>query len=125
MNKLEQFWQSRTPAARLATGYALIIMVLSLTFSLALYHLSAGQLSESLRHQYLRYRALPGFSRIALPNPVQYQTELALGEDRLTLELVYFNLIILVVASDISYWLARRTLRPIEEALEAQSRFAA
>ncbi|HUD20959.1 MAG TPA: ATP-binding protein, partial [Candidatus Saccharimonadales bacterium] len=44
---------------------------------------------------------------------------------RLRLNLLYFNLFILLLSAGLSYWLARRTLQPIEEMIEAQNRFTA
>jgi signal transduction histidine kinase len=43
----------------------------------------------------------------------------------LQLNLLYFNLLILLLSSGASYFLARMTLRPIEEMVEAQNRFTA
>ena len=74
-----------------------------------------------------------------LPYLQQYQIDNDLGQSilgfeihqeslslhRLQLQLILVNLIILVAAGGASYWLARRSLKPIEEALEAQSRFTA
>jgi signal transduction histidine kinase len=45
--------------------------------------------------------------------------------DRLNQEFIIINLISLAVAGCLSYWFAGRTLKPIEEAHEAQARFAA
>ena len=45
--------------------------------------------------------------------------------ERIRLGIIYFNLAIFVAGGLASYLLALRTLRPIEEALEAQSRFTA
>ena len=128
MNRLRRLGSLLSPAARLATAYVAIIMVISISFSAALYHLSADQLSESLHHQYLRYRPF-FYSRLLTPPgqpvPMHLQDELDSGTGHLEIELVYFNLVILLLASSASYLLAKRTLRPIEDALEAQSRFTA
>ena len=52
-------------------------------------------------------------------------TRLSEAEDRLQTSLILFNLVVLGAGATISYFAARRTIRPIEEALEAQSRFTA
>lgn len=52
------------------------------------------------------------------------QRQEALVRDRLNRELVIINLVALVLGGILSYWFAGRTLRPIEEAHEAQARFA-
>ncbi len=116
-----RFWDSRSPALRLTLAYAAIIMVISVCFSVSLYRVSADQLKQGLRNQYLHYRSYGGF--VVPPSVSSYDDELRDGTQRLALELVYFNLIILIVGTGLSYWLAKRTVRPIEEALEAQSRF--
>jgi signal transduction histidine kinase len=41
------------------------------------------------------------------------------------MNLIYFNLLILFLSSVLSYFLAKRTLRPIEEMVDAQNRFIA
>src|SRR4051812_19569457 len=106
-------------------------MAISLLFTMALFRLSSAQLEQSLRHEYLRIRPIIGVnpgtdgSSISLaPDVSQYQTELDEGRKNLALELVYFNLVILTLSSLASYQLARRTLRPIEDALESQTRFS-
>jgi signal transduction histidine kinase len=38
---------------------------------------------------------------------------------------VYFNVFVLIAGTGLSYWLAKRTIRPIQQALEAQTRFTA
>jgi len=56
------------------------------------------------------------------PNsPLSIQSNQAAGQ--MILSLFYINLVILVAGGLGSYFLARRTLRPIEESHEAQSRF--
>ena len=56
------------------------------------------------------------------PNsPLSVQSNQAAGQ--MIVSLLYINLVILVAGGLGSYFLARRTLRPIEEAHEAQSRF--
>lgn len=127
MRRISHLWIDRSPAAKLAAAYVAIIMVISLCFSVVLYHISASQLQRSLRREYLSYR--PFFYNELTPSdsppPMRVQDELDTGTARLEIQLLYFNVVILVLASVASYWLAKRTLRPIEESLEAQSRFTA
>jgi signal transduction histidine kinase len=47
------------------------------------------------------------------------------GQSHLIMQLFYTNLVILLLGGGISYFLARMTLKPIEEAHEAQARFTA
>jgi signal transduction histidine kinase len=115
-----------SPAVRLTAAYAVIIMAVSLFFSVALYRVSTDQLDSSLHRQYARlHRFAPTNMPAPLPLPYNLQNEIDAGGQHLRLELAYFNLVILILGTGASYWLARRTLRPIETALEAQSRFTA
>jgi two-component system, OmpR family, sensor histidine kinase CiaH len=57
-------------------------------------------------------------------NTVQ-QNQDNLVREHLNLDLLYFNLVTLVVGGLLSYWYAGRTLKPIQAAHEAQRRFAA
>jgi two-component system, OmpR family, sensor histidine kinase CiaH len=111
----------RSTTARLAASYLGIIMVLSLAFSYVLYKTSAYELS----------RQIPPFSLFA-PSPEGpgdfdyrnfFRERVAEGRGHLIGRLVVLNLLVLVVGAGLSYYLARRTLRPIEAAMEAQSRF--
>ena len=121
----EQAWKSR-PALRLAAGYALILLALSLVFSLVLYHFAVGQLARGLNHQYLQFGGQYPSGGPFDPShvPSQVQANLDSGRHSLILNLIYFNLIIVMLGAVLSYWLAKRTFRPIEAALEAQRRFA-
>ncbi|HUD06410.1 MAG TPA: HAMP domain-containing sensor histidine kinase [Candidatus Saccharimonadales bacterium] len=56
-------------------------------------------------------------------NSLENQEEQSL-RTRLNLDVIYLNLIAVVAGGVASYWFAGRTLRPIEEAHESQSRFA-
>lgn len=120
-----RWWQHQSPAFRLSAAYMAIIMAISLIFSLILYQLSVGQLSTSLSRQYTRLRSIYGTTVLVPASPQQIETELATGKRRLALQLFYFNGVILALGTGLSYWLARRTLQPIEDALQAQARFAA
>ena len=125
--KLGKF--ARRPAVRLAAAYALILMLLSLCFSLVLYHFAVAQLAQGLGHQYLQFGGDNDTApaHIFDPNhlPTVVQDDLDSGRHGLMISLAYYNLVVLLIGTALSYWLARRTLRPIEAALDAQSRFTA
>lgn len=103
--------------------YVAIVMAISLAFSLVVYHLATNELAWGLNHQTQRwYSAFPGFD----DDPFFSQnTELSTGRHEIFLQLVYFNLVVLVGAGIASYALARLTLSPIEEAHTRQKRFTA
>lgn len=110
-------------ALKLTLWYLAIIMLISVLFSFSLYHVSSGEIGRNVNRQISYFNNLLG--------PVESQSygrlrQRQLSEDltKIKAKLVLFNFIVLLGGASASYWLARRTLDPIEQALEAQSRFA-
>ena len=111
-------------ALKLTIWYLAIIMVVSFMFSGLLYRVSAAEFEHNVNRQlgyfnnfltqddYLNYSTLR-------------QHQLDEDKTRLKNNLLVFNIAVLAGGGLISYWLARRTLEPIEKALESQTRFAA
>ncbi len=122
MNRVTELF--RSAALKLMVWYLAIIMILSIGCSLAIYRLSSDELIRNTRRQVyffndeLRPTDFNNFSQLR-------HKQLEHGLSRLRNDLVYFNLAVLISGGAVSYMLARRTLRPIENALEAQSRFTA
>jgi signal transduction histidine kinase len=120
-----------SPVLRLTLSYVAILLVLSVTFSAVLYQFSDAQLQDSLRNQYNQLQPSP----LSLDtdrggpasqfDPEQIQAELGPARRGLIIDLVYFNVFVLIAGTGLSYWLAKRTIRPIQQALEAQTRFTA
>lgn len=112
----------RSAVLKLTLWYLAIIMALSLSFSAALYRISSDELVRSLRRP-------PATIQFFAPNVNTYDLyrdqQLHEGERRLLFNLLLLNLLTLGVGGVASYLLARRTLRPIADAMEAQSRFTA
>lgn len=110
---------------KLAGLYLAIIMAISLFFSATIYQVSIQELERGLR------RPLPVFSTGA-PLPSQIRNELIQqradsyeeARDKIIAKLAFINSIIIVLGGCLSYYLALRTLKPIEDAHEAQSAFA-
>jgi len=111
----------RSATFKLTMWYLAIVMAISLCFSVVLYHVAAGELDRGLHRETERiYTQFPVFENNPLLRPGQdYEN----GAHRILWRLVGFNIIVLVAAGGASYWLARRTLEPIEEAHEQQKRF--
>lgn len=110
-------------ALKLTTWYLAIIMAISIIFSLSLYHVSSADLGRNVNRQ-INY-----FNNFLAPDDserygVLRQSQLENDLHHLKASLVLFNIMVLVFGGAASYWLARRTLQPIEEALHAQARFA-
>ena len=118
---MKQLFASAT--LRLTGWYLIILAFISLLFSVVVYQVATGEIERRL----MRYqdRSVP----ITLPMPRDptldsfRSSELADSKASVIGVLTYVNIIVLAAGGGISYLLARRTLRPIEEAHEAQARF--
>lgn len=118
----------RSAAARLTLWYLAIIMIVSAIFSVVLYRVSYGQLAENAVHQ------RQAINRIPLPMSMESRRaaltayldeQLTDARDELMLRILLLNAGLLLFGGVAAYGLARRTLRPIQDALEAQGRFTA
>lgn len=109
---------------QLAGLYLAIIFAISLFFSATIYQLSVQEFDRGLRGPRGNVeRMLPNSVRddIAEEREEIYNDAI----DRVLIRLVITNVVILILGGALSYYLALRTLRPIEEAQEAQNRFTA
>lgn len=111
-------------AVRLTLWYLALIMLVSLMFSGLLYRVSSDELERNVNRQVGYFTNFLGPNDFLNYNSLRQRQ---LDEDRSHLRgsLVLFNVMVLVGGGAASYLLARRTLRPIEDALTSQSRFAA
>ncbi|HSW78438.1 MAG TPA: HAMP domain-containing sensor histidine kinase [Candidatus Babeliales bacterium] len=110
-------------ALKLTTWYLAIIMAISIVFSTLLYQVSSADIGHNVNRQ------ISYFNNLLAPDESRNYRSLRthqLDEDlnHLRSNLVIFNFLVLFFGGAASYWLARRTLEPIEEALKNQSRFA-
>lgn len=110
---------------KLTAWYMLILIAISLTFSVIIFGLATSEVSNRLERLQIR---LEGTQRtITLPGPLTLndvrvnQTNEA--RTSIFIGLLYTNLAVIAAGGIGSFLLARRTLRPIEEAHERQSRF--
>ncbi len=123
-----QMFQSAT--LKLTGWYLAILMTISITFSIVIYQLNFSEISlrlENLQHSlidngqsYIPFNLNTPFNNG--PNsPLNIQASQA--SNQMVLSLVYINLVVLIAGGLGGYFLARRTLRPLEQSHEAQSRF--
>lgn len=109
---------------KLTAWYLGILMTISLLFSFVIYQLNFHEVTvrlENLQEGYFT-PSLPA----TLPESVRNQLlieQMNQASAQMILTLLYVNIGILVIGGLGSYLLARRTLEPIELALEAQTRF--
>jgi signal transduction histidine kinase len=113
----------RSATIKLTAWYLALVMAISVIFSAVVYHVSTNELASSLNDQTRRiYQQFPVFSG----NPFFVRdNDASNGSHHILIELIYFNVLVLLVAGFASYWLARRTLQPIEASNDRQKRFVA
>jgi signal transduction histidine kinase len=109
------------PTLRLAASYLAVIMVMSVGFSIVIYHTSAHEIGRQLPPSSL-YSDIDGSSYDVFNN--FFQQRISRGQHEVFVKLLLINLLVLAGGAAVSYILARRNLEPIEEAMDAQSRFA-
>lgn len=109
---------------KLTAWYLLIIMIISTLFSIAFYLSATREIRRIIRLQRLRieqqYDLFP-FAPPPIPE-IDLQT-LIDAQNRLKLILVVINGTIFVLAGTGGYFLAGRTLRPIQDIVNEQNRF--
>lgn len=118
---------------KLTAWYLLIIILISISFSMAMYRALTSELDRVERAQRLRIeRGLP--ERFGIPPPLdgndEFRRFLSLDPDliaetknRLAISLVIINFVIFATSAGAGYFLAGRTLKPIKEMMEEQNRF--
>ncbi|HKR81480.1 MAG TPA: HAMP domain-containing sensor histidine kinase [Candidatus Saccharimonadales bacterium] len=127
--------RGRRSTIRLALTYLGIIMTLCIGFSLIFFSTSSGSLQLNVQHTANNEATGPRVGKLDMANgqsipgaPTNVDDELAkrLGAVRQNLarRLIALNVGALVFGGALSYYLARRTLRPIEQAMAAQARFS-
>ena len=117
-----------TSATLKLTGiYLVIIMVISLFFSLNIYRAANSEITNTMMGQIALLDNTPRFRGIMHDPQTIKMREQQLSEARahIVFNLINTNIVILVIGGLASYLLARKTLQPIEEAHDAQSRFSA
>jgi two-component system sensor histidine kinase CiaH len=129
-----------TPTFSLTGTYLVIIMIMSLGFSIVFYNTSSHELGRQIppnsliNNQYGQARANAGsdsdtnnLSNDPSQQPAAIdqflQQRASEGRDDLFTRLVILNAGALIIGSGVSYILARRNLTPIEQAMENQAQF--
>ncbi|HSW81240.1 MAG TPA: HAMP domain-containing sensor histidine kinase [Candidatus Saccharimonas sp.] len=110
---------------RMTLWYVAILMVISLAFSLWVYHEAMQEVHSGLDGPVavrIQDRLGP-LTRQDFETALQQQYDASRG--RILVSLLLLNGVVLVAGGFASYGLARRTMRPIERAVDAQNRFTA
>jgi signal transduction histidine kinase len=103
-------------------------MSISIFFSIMVYQLSVQELRRGLRgpRVAIESQAYPGFpAELKIAIDKERESIYNEAKARVFQRLLFINLLILFAGGALSYYLAVRTLRPIEEAHDAQNRFTA
>ncbi|MDO8570552.1 MAG: HAMP domain-containing sensor histidine kinase [Candidatus Daviesbacteria bacterium] len=106
---------------KLTGWYLLIIMIISILFSGVVYQQSTQEIGRGLRMQALRFNR-----ERALEEQLSHSFDISVLEEakkRIALQLLFINLGILVLSGLSAYFLAGKTLKPIEKTLDEQKRF--
>ncbi len=115
----------KSATIRLTGWYLLVLMTLSIVFSVVIYQLTTGEVQTRLERFQTSLQQSHDFD--FAPPPIKAallrNSEVNEATETIVKELVLLNLFILVIGGYVSYLLARRNLMPIEKAHEAQSRF--
>jgi len=111
---------------KLTGWYLLILMSISLIFSITIFNVATSEVRDRLSN-FQTSLEKPGMSSGVNENPRFFSAfrdnQRDLANKNIFATLLYVNLLILLSGGALSYLLARRTLRQIEESHEAQSRF--
>ncbi|MDR0591531.1 MAG: HAMP domain-containing histidine kinase [Candidatus Nomurabacteria bacterium] len=106
---------------KLTAAYTLVLLALSVGFSVAFYAVIDTQLNRP-------FQPRPGMAREVLPDGnSDFRVMMDQRDEKVRTNLVFslisINTTVLLLGAVASYLLARLTLKPINEAFEAQSRF--
>lgn len=115
----------KTAYLKLTAFYVLIVMMVSISFSVAIYKISSKEINRGLGRQNGILRESPSFGSINDVLEEIREQQIKESNKRLSANLVYFNWLILILATISSYFFARYTMKPIEESYESQNRFTA
>lgn len=106
---------------KLTGWYLMIIVIICLLFSVVIYAIASKEVGSRINYM----PSDPGILRILDQNSLNLlrARQIQAAEENLIYSLLITNLIIWALGGVGSYYLARRSLEPIERAHEAQSRF--
>lgn len=118
----------KSATIKLTGWYLALIMGLSIAFSVVLYHSSSDSISTGFEHQRTALRKqFEYYGLTPLPSSLErlQTSEISAAEQHLIANLTLANIAVFVVGGAFSFYMARRTLLPIERTMEAQTRFTA
>ncbi len=109
---------------KLTAWYLLIIMVISFSFSALIYQLISIEINRFANSQRNRFEKQFVLNEAPRPPKIVIDDDLINEtEKRLTISLFIINGIILIISGSLSYFLAGKTLKPIQQMTEDQKQF--
>ncbi|OGK64565.1 hypothetical protein A2313_02890 [Candidatus Roizmanbacteria bacterium RIFOXYB2_FULL_41_10] len=112
---------------KLTIWYLVIIFVISGLFSVAFYHASTREIQRIVKRMQIAQEEWQGrfrnFPLLPPPQRAPSLEELQLAKQRLLMNLVFINGVILVISGGVAYFLAGKTLRPIKLMVDEQNQF--
>jgi signal transduction histidine kinase len=108
---------------KLTAWYLLIIMVISIFFSVVIYETTTTEMEQGLHRVESKYEHLSQFDPGVPRPPILEPGYIDDAKERVRDSLFIINLIIFVLSSGAGYFLAGRTLRPIKQMVDEQYRF--
>lgn len=115
---MRQLFESAT--LKLTAWYLAILLCISLIFSIIIYEISMNEIRTRLG---VFETHLQELNNLFIPPEGARAKEVQNARINLFVALVYTNVVVAVLGGIASYFAARRTLRPIEDLHDAQSRF--
>jgi signal transduction histidine kinase len=114
-----------TAVRKLALTYVCVLMVVSLSASFAMYKIADRQFESGLRRQQNEFINRLPQNRLLRELDDLRAREQGNARANLLFGLLIFNSIVLIGGGYFSYYSARSTLKPIQDAMDAQDRFTA
>ena len=115
----------KSATLRLTGWYLLVLMSLSIVFSVVIFQVASSEVQTRLERFQTSLQQSRDFD--FAPPPIQAadlrNREVNKATANISVELLYVNLFVLIAGGFVSYFLARRSILPIERAHESQSRF--
>lgn len=112
--------QLRAATLKLTGWYLAVLILVCLAFSVTVYQISAVEFDRPLPPE--NQTRLQFLDSTSTYREIR-ETRASQGKHNLLVNLVMMNLVTLALGACASYLFARRTLQPIEQAMEAQTRF--
>lgn len=132
MNLRSSFSLFQIARVKLTAWYVLLILIISVAFSVGIYEIATSELDRFDQQQQRRLEnKLKDPFVTQLPEDIRSELERRLAEGsfideskrRIRLTLLLLNLGILISSGSLGYFLAGRTLRPIDEMVKQQNQF--